>query len=68
MKIKKSESARCNVCGERMPEEPAVMMMHLLFEHPVEFIQSDSGQSLIKRISGNLAPLVETLFSHIKEF
>lgn len=50
----KPAQAVCNVCGASFdpdaPLTPFLQMIHVMTEHPAEFVSSDSGKALLSRV------------------
>lgn len=47
-------SATCKLCGEIMEPDERAMALHLFSCHPLEYLQSKSGITMLQTLSRNL--------------
>lgn len=47
-------AASCNICGELLENSPHALLMHLLFQHPIEFFKSAHGQRILHNVSNKI--------------
>lgn len=64
----KGAKVNCQICGAEIPPNEVSMFAHLIGEHPLQFLASDSAAGLLRHVSVSIERIGEHLGRGLLEY